>query len=605
MGLRSRLAVLLWQMLILLWATYIAIGSAYTQELWFIAGLLAVVINPQLLEPFYPRPADVIANTLVFLFLFAVSSHPTTELGWKIAAGALAIAGILALFGFLFRDSVSYRLSAFANAARTISQLATAQSIYSIVFILALVEFSPDLEKSFWVMMSAWLGIMVLGNTNWERIARYSPVSVFDVEGFVGPSTLNVRGPALPRQGALVEVRSQRDTETGVMIRRIARKQDVWGQIHVANLDACESLLKARSVVVRVIDESASCVGTVDVGSNDVSLTFIATRPLAVGQVVGVPHERLASNVLYQLVSANVESTEVKGGSHLFERAKGAQLGVFNRDNLHFTRLPWTSRAGSPVVTELDDQDLHNLATPEEYELLGHVIGTDYPIFLDILAASTGHLAILGMTKMGKSTLTERLARRMAQTRNVTILDLTGEYVSKKRLPKYDKDTELNVPGVSVYEPLPGQVPAERAESFLKYLMDQAEPEYQTGDPFPRTVIIDEAHQFIPEPAGLGFNAPGRDSSFRIGLMLMQVRKFGISVILISQRTAVVAKSALSQCENLVAFRSVDQTGLDYLESLAGGDVRLILPRLDQGEALVFGPAVTSDLPVAVKVHVQ
>ena len=115
-------------------------------------------------------------------------------------------------------------------------------------------------------------------------------------------------------------------------------------------------------------------------------------------------------------------------------------------------------------------------------------------------------------------------------------------------------------------------------------------------------MIVDEAHQFIPEPAGLGFGGAGRESSIAIGLLMMQIRKYGLSIILISQRTAVVAKSALSQCENLIAFRSVDQTGLDYLEAVAGNDVRNLLPQLRQGEALVFGPAVSTDSPVGIQV---
>lgn len=163
-------------------------------------------------------------------------------------------------------------------------------------------------------------------------------------------------------------------------------------------------------------------------------------------------------------------------------------------------------------------------------------------------------------------------------------------------------ETGFDTPGLAVYEPAAGKVPADRALEFLQFLLKRATEEYKAGNPFPRTIIIDEAHQFVPEPAGLGFNAPGRESSFTIGLLMMQIRKYGISIFLISQRTAVVAKSALSQCENLIAFRSVDQTGLDYLEAVAGTDVRSLLPQLKQGEALVFGPAITSESPVAISI---
>jgi hypothetical protein len=125
-------------------------------------------------------------------------------------------------------------------------------------------------------------------------------------------------------------------------------------------------------------------------------------------------------------------------------------------------------------------------------------------------------------------------------------------------------------------------------------------PEYLAGNSFPRTITIDEAHQFMPEPAGMSFGVAGRESSIAFGVLMMEIRKYGISAILISQRTVVVAKSALSQCENLIAFRSVDQTGLDYLEVIAGVGVRLMLPRLQHAQALAFGPAISSDTPVAV-----
>ncbi|MGB6338875.1 MAG: hypothetical protein WBF32_03800, partial [Candidatus Aminicenantaceae bacterium] len=55
-------------------------------------------------------------------------------------------------------------------------------------------------------------------------------------------------------------------------------------------------------------------------------------------------------------------------------------------------------------------------------------------------------------------------------------------------------------------------------------------------------------------------------------------------------------------CENIIAFRNVDQTGLDYLEAIAGTGVRKLLPQLKQGEALVFGPAMSTDGAVAVKI---
>ena len=65
-------------------------------------------------------------------------------------------------------------------------------------------------------------------------------------------------------------------------------------------------------------------------------------------------------------------------------------------------------------------------------------------------------------------------------------------------------------------------------------------------------------------------------------------------MILVSQRTAVVAKSALSQCENIIAFKSVDHTGLDYLEAFGGSSARELLPRLAVGRHLRWAPPCLS-----------
>lgn len=129
--------------------------------------------------------------------------------------------------------------------------------------------------------------------------------------------------------------------------------------------------------------------------------------------------------------------------------------------------------------------------------------------------------------------------------------------------------------------------------------------EYTQGRLYRRVLVIDEAHQFIPEPTGLGFQAPGRESAYSFDITMMQIRKYGIAVILVSQRTAVVAKSALSQCENIIAFRNVDKTGLNYLEAIAGSGIRKLLPQLKQGEALVFGPAISADAAVAIEIDYE
>ena len=122
-----------------------------------------------------------------------------------------------------------------------------------------------------------------------------------------------------------------------------------------------------------------------------------------------------------------------------------------------------------------------------------------------------------------------------------------------------------------MYEPT-GQ-PAQKAMEFIRSLMTSANGEY-TGSAAPqaRTVLLEEAHAFLPE---WNFNA-SRDESAWVSQscrFILQSRKFGLTFVLVSQRTAVISKSALSQCESYVIFRTLDGTSLDYVESVVGPDL--------------------------------
>lgn len=606
-----RLAVLSIQLLVLVATAYVLTGQAVINSTWFLAGLLAIAINPQLLEPYYPRPGDVIGNTLIFLFIYFTATKDLATPGWNAFAIALPIFALCALVALLLGAGRKQgRFLGPARAARQISKVASSTVIYSAVFLFSAIEYTRTFNRQLWVLILSWLLILLIGGINWQAVwlATTGTVSTATAEGMIGPSTILVNAPVLPAPGTSVELAGKGFEVQGVVINRIRRPTDVWGQIHIADQSSCESVLEGQVLRLRKLQPAQrSLVGSVDVGSTERMLRFTATVPLEIGQVVIVSNTEPKEDIIYQLSGALVERLDVRGGAHLIVRATANQLGVFNSATGRLQRHRWAPTPGAPVWSGVG-MDPNTTYIPGDHDLLlGTVIGTQVPIYLDCDAACDGHVAILGMTKMGKSTLAERLALKLSASRRVTILDQTGEYVNKKGFPAGGidvawKDIDWDAAGVSVFEPKAGEVPPDRALEFLKFLVKKASDEYKAGTPKSRSVIIDEAHQFIPEPAGLGFGGAGRESSIAIGLLMMQIRKYGLSVILISQRTAVVAKSALSQCENLIAFRSVDQTGLDYLEAVAGNDVRNLLPQLKQGEALVFGPAVSTDSPVGIQV---
>ena len=80
-------------------------------------------------------------------------------------------------------------------------------------------------------------------------------------------------------------------------------------------------------------------------------------------------------------------------------------------------------------------------------------------------------------------------------------------------------------------------------------------------------------------------------------------RKYGVALVVISQRPADVNKTVLSQCGNFIAMRLSnpdDQSVIKHLFPDNMGDFADVLPILDIGEGLIVGDACL--LPSRVKI---
>ena len=115
----------------------------------------------------------------------------------------------------------------------------------------------------------------------------------------------------------------------------------------------------------------------------------------------------------------------------------------------------------------------------------------------------------------------------------------------------------------------------------------------------PFLILLEEAHNFVP---GRG-TSPAERQSIEITKQIAQEgRKFGVGLVMISQRPSRLDETTLSQCNSYIIMRMVnpaDQTFVRrVIESLGEEEVRL-LPDLDVGEALLSGQMV--NFPVLVR----
>ncbi|HCH1623305.1 TPA: ATP-binding protein [Vibrio parahaemolyticus] len=117
----------------------------------------------------------------------------------------------------------------------------------------------------------------------------------------------------------------------------------------------------------------------------------------------------------------------------------------------------------------------------------------------------------------------------------------------------------------------------------------------------PVALLCDEAHLYIPQRSAAG---AADDISIEIfERIAKEGRKYGVSLVVISQRPSEVNKTMLSQCSNFVSMRLTnadDQAVVKRLLPDSLGGFSDVLPTLDTGEALVVGDA--SLLPSRIRI---
>lgn len=113
----------------------------------------------------------------------------------------------------------------------------------------------------------------------------------------------------------------------------------------------------------------------------------------------------------------------------------------------------------------------------------------------------------------------------------------------------------------------------------------------------PLLVVIDEAHRFIPD----GGKTPAHRT---LSMIAKEGRKYGVGLMLVTQRPSELDAGILSQCGSIVALRTTNAADRSRIAAAApddlGGIVEL-LPALRTGEAVFLGEVMP--LPSRVRIR--
>jgi DNA helicase HerA-like ATPase len=106
----------------------------------------------------------------------------------------------------------------------------------------------------------------------------------------------------------------------------------------------------------------------------------------------------------------------------------------------------------------------------------------------------------------------------------------------------------------------------------------------------PILLVCEEAHNYVPASDSAMYRA-SRKSIERIA---KEGRKYGLSLMVVSQRPSEVSPTIFSQCSNFIALRLTNKADQNYIKGLLPENTSAaaeMLPSLGQGEALIVGDA--------------
>ena len=165
---------------------------------------------------------------------------------------------------------------------------------------------------------------------------------------------------------------------------------------------------------------------------------------------------------------------------------------------------------------------------------------------------------------------------------NVTILDLSG--------------VPFDVLSITVS--LISRIIFEYGYYYKRLRIAEKENENEIND-VPLLLVYEEAHKYVPNDDAAKYRA-SRESIERIA---KEGRKYGVTLMLASQRPSEISETIFSQCNNFLALRLTNPADQNYVKRLLPdtmGNLVDRMPTLRAGESLLIGDAVV--LPSVVKI---
>jgi DNA helicase HerA-like ATPase len=181
-----------------------------------------------------------------------------------------------------------------------------------------------------------------------------------------------------------------------------------------------------------------------------------------------------------------------------------------------------------------------------------------------------------------EETLTQLIGYQNSSKSNVTVIDLSG-------VPFEVLSITVSLISRMIFE----------YGYFYKRLRNSKDVNERVNNDIPILLVYEEAHKYVPNSDLVKY----RSSKKSIERIAKEGRKYGITLLLASQRPSEISETIFSQCNNFVAMRLTNPIDQGYVKKLLPDTLGTLvdtMPSLKQGEALLVGESII--LPSIVQI---
>lgn len=675
----------------------------------FSFNILAIFVT----ENFFTKPTDVIATSFsIILMIFPILLKEKNDificlfLIEFIICCALIIISLISLVISNQNKSPEIGCNKIAANCKSIAcTLGKTKWLYTITYSIFIIRYFNEIEKNPYILLILLIILMIMNNLNLNNIKLSINKKILCSIGAI---------KSLERDGIVI---AELYKDKNIDIKNIVKYIDIdnnkiinYGIVLEKFNDLEKQLIKIINIKTKTLDNNnklklgyiyncndetnnkeindiiSRIVGIVTSGTSIDTIKFryinINNIYLEEGNLLELKvnnnndNNKVNNNkVYYQIINAfdNIEKLE-NDNTLGYIIGEAIQLGKLTEDKMIFEKYGWVPNINTivcKVKEDILDSNIRKKFLSQNDKLchIGDIENTNIPIILDLKNSLNYHMAILGVTGTGKTTLVTKILLpeiKKIDKNKIIIFDLTSEYekiinnyfdIMEKIKYEYKQSTEYPNTSNDIFKDLEELVKIKNKFDNKRTIDESKKMEDINGKIFSVirkklkeyfesdnniaivkiieiyntnttvdlfayifqiifneiknirniriTIILEEAHTIVPESNAAAFSSDNKIMQSiinKIGQIALQGRKYNIGLIVISQRTALVSKTILTQCNTIITFKSFDETSRKFISSYLPEYIVNKIGELKEQHAIVYGKAINSLNPIICKI---